>query len=347
MLTLSILADQRPLFTPERFRRGGVASSSPARHPRSGTRSSASATRSSSPSRTQKRPRSPQSSDSEDPPSQTDSPQSKTKQKKKAKRTKPKQKDYEGDSYNVIVRASLGFKVRIGTEGAITDDADTLRLIATQCFEEADKYYNAHLKFSGPFATVIMHRGSQLRGSAKTAAKSHIIACYGIKDGDEPGDSEFNEALIRRLKEKEAYVWAKSPTELDVGKGLYQHRIIGHIITAIFFSGRKKERLALLFPTPFNPIPIPAMALACTAVECALDEWKTGRHVPVEFKVGDYKNVYDRHIAKINSLKQNRPARMAEMQERLYEKGRARAGIPVDVQKVAQELGEDEYAADD
>ncbi|KZT31497.1 hypothetical protein SISSUDRAFT_1067710 [Sistotremastrum suecicum HHB10207 ss-3] len=295
------------------------------------------------------------------------------------RRFKPKQADYTGDAQLALIRACRGFKVRTGTEGVFFNDTNTPKAIAMECWREANVHYGLNYKqpatavqsrsgrdrrlppvtATGPWNTnykideniikIISDRGSQLRGAAKTAAEGPFAALYGFRDATCAEDIAYNQALVLKLQTKDGYTWITAPTPNTpgTGNGLYRHKLISRIIVDVFFSGHRDKRLAEIFPTPFNPIPLPTIALACTAIAACVDEYSTGQYVKREFKADLYKDVFERHMKRLNDFKKNRRDRLADIQIKLYELGSTHAGINADVAQVVDELTEADYAIDD
>jgi hypothetical protein len=123
-------------------------------------------------------------------------------------------------------------------------------------------------------------------------------------------------------------------------KDLYQNDILQKAINAIWFANQKDE--GVVFNKFFEPIPLPTIALVLTAVstflflscqwiipscqqiECGIDEWKTGSREDVDFKLSDYKNIYQDHIGMLNILKDETQniGIVPNIQSKLYKTGR-------------------------
>jgi len=50
----------------------------------------------------------------------------------------------------------------------------------------------------------------------------------------------------------------------------------------MWFNNRTDE--GIIYSDLFDPMPVPAIALIITAVECSIDEWATGTNVDVAFR---------------------------------------------------------------
>ncbi|KZT33341.1 hypothetical protein SISSUDRAFT_421227 [Sistotremastrum suecicum HHB10207 ss-3] len=214
------------------------------------------------------------------PGSKRGSPSPRKKTSLRRRRSKPKQADYTGDAQLALIRACRGFKVRTGTEGVFFNDTNTPKAIAMESWREANVHYGLNYKIDANIIKIISDRASQLRGAAKTSGDSKFADLYGFRDGTLDEDIAFNKALVIKLQTKDGYTWITAPTPdtPGSGNGLYKHKLIGRIIIDVFFSGHRDKRLAEIFPTPFNPIPLPTIALACTAIAACVDEWATAAH---------------------------------------------------------------------
>ncbi|KAG1799688.1 uncharacterized protein HD556DRAFT_1439346 [Suillus plorans] len=57
-----------------------------------------------------------------------------------------------------------------------------------------------------------------------------------------------------------------------------------------------------MFEKYFTPFPIPALALLYTAAECCIDEWTDRERSDINFSSGEYKAVYDKHLANLRKF---------------------------------------------
>ncbi|KAI9455101.1 hypothetical protein F5148DRAFT_971137, partial [Russula earlei] len=76
--------------------------------------------------------------------------------------------------------------------------------------------------------------------------------------------------------------------------GFLKSRAIQDIINKVWFRNSSKSKPdAVIFRNQYDPFPLVAIVLTLSALECALDEWRTGSYSPVAFTVADYKHVFE------------------------------------------------------
>ncbi|KAI9459742.1 hypothetical protein F5148DRAFT_971358, partial [Russula earlei] len=76
--------------------------------------------------------------------------------------------------------------------------------------------------------------------------------------------------------------------------GFLKSRAIQDIINKVWFRNSSKSKPdAIIFHDQYDPFPLVAIVLTLSAMECALDEWRTGSYSPVAFTVADYKHVFE------------------------------------------------------
>ncbi|KAJ7683614.1 hypothetical protein B0H14DRAFT_3907847 [Mycena olivaceomarginata] len=63
---------------------------------------------------------------------------------------------------------------------------------------------------------------------------------------------------------------------------------------------KDKKSLAAIFPSYFNPIPAPYLALEFSVLQFLTQEWSTGTHVPGAFTEKEMGNSYRTHLSDIN-----------------------------------------------
>ncbi|KAK0431830.1 hypothetical protein EV421DRAFT_1720165 [Armillaria borealis] len=77
--------------------------------------------------------------------------------------------------------------------------------------------------------------------------------------------------------------------------GLFQNPIIQVVLNAIWFKNKNDE--GAMNPNFLKEgIPLPAIVLVFTVIECCLDEWQTGQHVDMQFTAASYKHKYENYL---------------------------------------------------
>ncbi|KAL0955350.1 hypothetical protein HGRIS_001599 [Hohenbuehelia grisea] len=100
----------------------------------------------------------------------------------------------------------------------------------------------------------------------------------------------------------------------------FKHPCIIKVITKTFFEGGRGGHSSLAdkhskqFSSIFEEgpkmdeleLPIPIVALAATAVHCALLEWQTGEHNKLTFHGDTYQPIYERHVKVLEDVRNER-----------------------------------------
>ncbi|KAJ7043490.1 hypothetical protein C8F04DRAFT_720356 [Mycena alexandri] len=76
---------------------------------------------------------------------------------------------------------------------------------------------------------------------------------------------------------------------------MYRHFILQAVFNLVCF-GKNVNRRAHYF-TGMDGIPVETLALSVAAVKCAIDAWKTGRHVDAAFETDPYAAYYGAVLA--------------------------------------------------
>ncbi|KAL0581894.1 hypothetical protein V5O48_000123 [Marasmius crinis-equi] len=205
---------------------------------------------------------------------------------------------------------------------------------------------------------LIQQRLSQLRGTIKTAARDCVVVrtveeihaglgfSYGgfyftkpvLPTNRQPTPVELeqyqktindNTALYNTLRKDYAFLY-QNPFQIATKGTLFRNYTMFTVINKVFFDdGKRSEGLRGGFFEE-EAIPLPAIALVAAAYECALDEWKTGVFVSLNFTATAYEAVYRGHLKTLQDwtvYSQNQSKACLKMQKDLYEGGRTYAGV--------------------
>ncbi|KZT40290.1 hypothetical protein SISSUDRAFT_523743 [Sistotremastrum suecicum HHB10207 ss-3] len=283
--------------------------------------------------------------------SDEDAPVKKAAKQSQAKpREKAKLEDYTGETLRCMSRAIVLFKARMGHEKGFLSDPEEPSIMATECFDDALRYYGKNIALDENMIFVIYQAQTQLRTVMKTACGLAFAATFGLKTGEQY--TQANKDIAATLYNKHGYLWETPPT-INVpgsGKGMFRNELITLLITRAFFSGHKKNVIAAQFPMLFKPVPLPAIALACTVIENCVDEWALGSRKHLDFSADNYREKYLKHCKRLEEFADSGPerkARLAEIQMELYENGRIAARME-DINIVLDDgFEEEDYAVDD
>ncbi|KAG5649197.1 hypothetical protein H0H81_005483 [Sphagnurus paluster] len=237
---------------------------------------------------------------------------------------RPKASDYEEVAKEVILAAGNIYRCLISTIDGFPDSGTEIEFIRT-AWGRANKDAGVPpMALTPSIAKIIKQRGSQLRGEAKTKLAPLVETMYGFGSGHRRVTIAVNRALAEDLKSQKTYVY-KTFVD-DICQGIYQHPAIQKGVNKLWFSNTRDEGVA--YTDMFNPLPIPAIALILTTIECCIDEWLTGTKCDVTYWADDYRDVYQKHIKSLQSFgEETRKYELLErLQKRLHNHGRLHAG---------------------
>ncbi|KAF5377891.1 hypothetical protein D9615_006806 [Tricholomella constricta] len=154
----------------------------------------------------------------------------------------------------------------------------------------------------------IRDRFSQYRGQIKDQARPLVVAAYGFKDPSSltkatsaavNGICEQNRKTVEEIS---GSFWNSDPRNAtpSTENSLFGHEIISQMFNKCWF-GRATHYRPRWFSKQ-TKVPLETIAFILTAqVECAIHEWKTGRHVVVKFEGAKYRRIYQRHLTILKS----------------------------------------------
>ncbi|KIO19581.1 hypothetical protein M407DRAFT_30773, partial [Tulasnella calospora MUT 4182] len=184
--------------------------------------------------------------------------------------------------------------------------ADFQATIPQRRFQKSETY-------RGLVLALLRQKLPQVRQEVRIAALSKVALHYGINSSSPAAEIIV---VVNRLKHKMAYVF----NDTFERKGPYGNPIFQILINSLFFEGKRKSD-AITNPVPWNPMPLPVIALVATAVESVLDDWSTGRNEAAKnkFSRDNYESVYRTHLANLVKFQQKGPKALAALRTALWE----------------------------
>ncbi|KAF8889385.1 hypothetical protein BD779DRAFT_1709933, partial [Infundibulicybe gibba] len=127
-----------------------------------------------------------------------------------------------------------------------------------------------------------------------------------------------NRKLAALLKYEKGYLYKSLGDKNTPRRGLYKNPIIRRGICALWFANDQDEGIE--FSEVFNPMPIHAIALILTTVECVINMWTTGVKRSVAFHSVEYRPIYLYHIEQLEIFGQYTRERnlLGKLCKRLY-----------------------------
>ncbi|KAG6810013.1 hypothetical protein H0H92_013699 [Tricholoma furcatifolium] len=230
---------------------------------------------------------------------------------------RPKASDYDDVAKDIILAAATHYQCLLSTINAFPDSAKETEMVkAAWDYAKADSEMSPPLTLTPNIAKIVKQCGSQIRGEAKAKTSGLVETLYNFSSGQGRKIVAANRALSEDLKFEKGFLYKILKDANDQRKGLYQHEIIQKAVNKMWFQKKRDE--GVMFSGLFNPLPIPAIALMLTAIECNIDEWATGNKTEVPFYSDDYREVYRKHIESLEMLD--------TLQKHLHNYGRLHAG---------------------
>ncbi|KAJ7189629.1 hypothetical protein GGX14DRAFT_484616 [Mycena pura] len=195
------------------------------------------------------------------------------------------------------------------------EEKQIIKKLYKTCLEELE----LSTKLTPMMYRVIAGRYSHTRGELKNKGRPIVDTGFPFRTGSNPRAIKHNRQLVEDLKEELGFAY-KDPV---ARKGLYQQPIIQKLINAMYFANRRDEGPS--HPEVFNPFPLRGLALILTVIENCIDEWATGTHIDVDFKMKDYEPIYRTHIQALEAFDARGPA-LGQILARIHDVGRFHSG---------------------
>ncbi|KAG1852293.1 hypothetical protein DFJ58DRAFT_414880, partial [Suillus subalutaceus] len=210
-------------------------------------------------------------------------------------------RDYEVAVQQLIKFAISHFCVRLASEYAYPDHM-TQVLWAKEAWKEACSCYEMVMGFNGEIIQMITRRTLHLTSEVKGKVCPLVENIYGFESTNRESIKCRNRKLARQLKDKFGMCYRDLGDQKNnvPRSGLFRSRLNQQAANLLWYHNKKDE--GIVFEKSFSPFPIPALALVHTAAECCIDEWYDGERVDISFSSGDYKEIYDKHLANLKKF---------------------------------------------
>ncbi|EIW74505.1 hypothetical protein CONPUDRAFT_160207 [Coniophora puteana RWD-64-598 SS2] len=108
---------------------------------------------------------------------------------------------------------------------------------------------------------------------------------------------------------------------------IYCGPVIQNLLNEVFFQDRDDD--AIRCRDFYEPFPKLALALIMTAIDCAIDEWHTGKRGRITFSETAYRPVYKTYLEDLNrfELEGLQHNILGKLQARMYRDGLEHAGV--------------------
>ncbi|KZS88770.1 hypothetical protein SISNIDRAFT_489800 [Sistotremastrum niveocremeum HHB9708] len=206
---------------------------------------------------------------------------------------------------------------------AITCLTETFR----KCRElegESSKYAHREIRFNKDevyresMISLLRKRLPTIRGALRTKAGHLIKAAYQI--GSLTGEDAIK-AHIAKLTTAGAYTFLDHNNPVNSRDAVYRNPAIIDLIGQEWFTGPTSA--AVRYHELFNPLPLPLIALACAALECALKDYSSGTRGAATanmFQEPIYRPVVKKHLHNLNTIANGSPEVLKAIQSDIYSK---------------------------
>ncbi|KAF8545786.1 hypothetical protein OG21DRAFT_1428654 [Imleria badia] len=145
---------------------------------------------------------------------------------------------------------------------------------------------------------------------------------FGFETSADKDVQEKNRVLVSELKQDLAFIFRIRGATLDKHTGLYTNPAIQQLINEVLFKNKGDD--ALCWEKYFSPFPCAGFALALTAIECAIDEWGSGRCEMISFKEENYSSMFSDHLASLDEFDKmtNKYKLLPNLLKQVYTNGR-------------------------
>lgn len=181
--------------------------------------------------------------------------------------------------------------------------------------------YKAEKDYQGDVDKVIRRLGTQVRGSLVKFCRDNSGMAFKLIGLPKAKII----IIVTELLDVKAYHFRELKRETEIidgvevekidGKiidrlGAYRHLMIEQSIRKEYFQDHERMATNDTAENSFNPVPNEVIAMAATAIHCALDEWRTGVHLigDCEFKEKIYRPTYQAHLAALEAMSTAAPA---------------------------------------
>jgi len=207
--------------------------------------------------------------------------------------------DYDKPVGTLFTFANNYFLVLATTRGIWSDDLKYISM-GKEAWLVARKRYSSDIGYDYDILAMMRRRISTTTSEIKTAISPLVDSHYHFTSSEDPRVHVRNKAIAERLVLKFGMCYSNilSAKTLAEREGLYEHPIMQQALHAAWFSNNSDVGAKSAVKKLFKPMPIPAMALLWTAIQCRIDEWRTGdgKRKDIQFSRAAYQNVLHAHI---------------------------------------------------
>ncbi|KAF8124505.1 hypothetical protein K438DRAFT_2034210 [Mycena galopus ATCC 62051] len=203
---------------------------------------------------------------------------------------KPAAGDYTDIPHALILRACADYSARIVAREAFPD-VPLRTTWGEETFKAAGRVVKEPHLVTDRISIIIRARGSQKRGKMVEAYRVLCAPHFGFQRSTTTKHIEANRRKVVALLEGAAFHYKDPKTRTGYGG----NKIITAARQATTFKARDSS--GVLFPSYFDPYPLPAIALDFATLEFVIREWSSGSFIQSKFSEKDVAKRYHVHLA--------------------------------------------------
>ncbi|KLO14427.1 hypothetical protein SCHPADRAFT_903369 [Schizopora paradoxa] len=169
--------------------------------------------------------------------------------------------------------------------------------------------------------SVILQRCSNVRSDVAQAAREVVSTYFGLGDVEGEDEALAQQEKVSKLRESGTRFLYK---DTDDKKFLFQNPALQKVIRKAFFPDTRG--LGVIFNKLFNPISAETLALVCTAVDHALEEYSSGSPKKKKFTEQDHFPRYCMYLKTINTFGQACPGALRRILQEMHDTSRGQSG---------------------
>ncbi|KZV99340.1 hypothetical protein EXIGLDRAFT_762643 [Exidia glandulosa HHB12029] len=235
---------------------------------------------------------------------------------------------------NIVKRAQQLYRAQIITKNAFPDDATRADLAAQFILEAATDLeapsriarFQDDPTYQENTVKMVKRTDTQVRGEGVSAAREMVGAAYGLGPGLGNPDQvkRYVELLLANgnfvYRELETEDFDERTTVVKARSGPYRNPVIATLIQQEWFNSHEQMAVSDITTSLFNPIPLPVIAIAATALQCALRDWTTGVRVKsaAEFSSDEWSSIYAGHLRELTHMLEQKPREVDAWTRKLW-----------------------------
>ncbi|KLO13073.1 hypothetical protein SCHPADRAFT_904483 [Schizopora paradoxa] len=169
--------------------------------------------------------------------------------------------------------------------------------------------------------SVILQRCSNVRSDVAQAAREVVSTYFGLGDVEGEDETRAQQEKVLKLRESGTRFLYK---DTDNKKFFFQNPALQKVVRKAFFPDTRG--LGVVFNKLFNPISAETLALVCTAVDHALDEYSSGSPKKKKFTEQDHYPRYCMYLKTINTFGQACPGALRRILQEMHDMSRSQSG---------------------